>query len=371
MGTNTSQLNTIATAQPQATSSAVKSRFDLWIALLSSWFVFGVYLDGWAHSHLPESLESFLTPWHGVLYTGMLATGLLLFAMQVRNMAKGASRHNALPSAYALSLTGFLMFIGAGIFDFVWHEIFGSEADIEALLSPAHLMLAVSGFIVVTGPLRSALKERHRQGWAQLFPVILSATLAVSVLTFFTEYVHFYNTPTVLLIDPGVTESLIELEDPRFLPNVYGVMSAVVPALLLVGTLLFLMVRWLLPFGAMTFVIGVNSMLMFFMSWGEVNHVPGVLATMLGTGLFADLLWLRLKRIADRSLALGIFAFAVPTVMCLLYLVVLNQTALGQGGTGLWWKVHMWLGVPFVAGISGLLLSIFQNPPRDTEHSHS
>ncbi len=341
--------------------------FDLWVALLSSWFVFGVYLDGWAHSHLPESLESFLTPWHGVLYTGMLATGFLLVVTQMRNVSKGYLWNSALPKGYALSLFGFLAFVGSGIFDFVWHEVFGSEADIEALLSPAHLLLAISGFIVVTGPLRSAWNERHRHGWQQLFPVVLSATLAVSVLTFFTEYVHFYNTPNVLIINPGFAETLIELEDPRFLPNVYGVLSMVIPSLLLIGTLLFLLSRWDLPLGTMTFVIGVNSSLMFFMSWGEVNRFPGLLVTMFIAGILADMLWYQLKHFKNNLNTRHLFAFSVPFIMGLLYVLVLNQSALAQGNEGLWWKIHMWLGVPFVAGIGGVLLSVFQIPANHTD----
>jgi hypothetical protein len=343
--------------------------FDLWVVLLASWFVFGVYLDGWAHSHLPESLESFLTPWHGVLYTGMLSVGFLLVATQMRNVSKGYAWRSALPMGYGLSLFGFLAFAGAGIFDFAWHEVFGSEADIEALLSPAHLLLAISGFIVVTGPLRSAWKERQRQGWGQMFPVVLSATLAVSVLTFFTEYVHFYNTPNVLIINPGVAQTLIELEDPRFLPNVYGVLSAVIPSLLLIGTLLFLLSRWNLPFGTMTVVIGVNSALMFFMSWGEVNRFPGLLIGMFISGILADFLWSQLKRFKDRQNALRLFAFGVPFMMVLLYMVILNQSALAQVGEGLWWKIHMWLGVPFVAGLGGVLLSILQMSSSDADRT--
>ncbi len=349
------------------TSPPTRVRFDLWVALLSSWFVFGVYLDGWAHSHLPESLESFLTPWHGVLYTGMLSVGFLLVATQMRNVSKGYAWRSALPVGYALSLFGFLAFAGSGIFDFAWHEVFGSEADIEALLSPAHLLLAISGFIVVTGPLRSAWKERQRQGWGQMFPVVLSATLAVSVLTFFTEYVHFYNTPSVLIINPGVAQTLIELEDPRFLPNVYGVLSVAIPSLLLIGTLIFLLSRWDLPLGTMTFVIGVNSALMFFMSWGEVNRFPGLLVTMFITGIFADLLWHQLKRFKNNPNSLHLFAFSVPFMMGLLYMLVLNQSALAQVGEGLWWKIHMWLGVPFVAGIGGVLLSILRIPANPAD----
>ncbi len=50
-----------------------------WIFMLSScWLIGGLYLDGWAHLHFPE-LETFFTPWHGVLYSGFLvnAIGLL------------------------------------------------------------------------------------------------------------------------------------------------------------------------------------------------------------------------------------------------------------------------------------------------------
>jgi hypothetical protein len=35
--------------------------YDWTVVLLSFWFVGGLFLDGWAHNHIPE-LESFLRP---------------------------------------------------------------------------------------------------------------------------------------------------------------------------------------------------------------------------------------------------------------------------------------------------------------------
>ena len=46
--------------------------FD-WVAVaLAGWLIGGLHLDGWAHNHHPE-MESFFTPWHGVLYSGFFA----------------------------------------------------------------------------------------------------------------------------------------------------------------------------------------------------------------------------------------------------------------------------------------------------------
>ena len=38
----------------------------------------GATLDGWAHTHVPERLETFFTPWHAVLYSGFLASAAAL-----------------------------------------------------------------------------------------------------------------------------------------------------------------------------------------------------------------------------------------------------------------------------------------------------
>ena len=47
--------------------------FDLIVSLLSLWIIAGLYLDGSAHHHIPDLIETFFTPWHAVLYSGFLA----------------------------------------------------------------------------------------------------------------------------------------------------------------------------------------------------------------------------------------------------------------------------------------------------------
>ena len=52
-------------------------REDRIAALLASWIVFGLFLDGWNHLNLQEGkLGPWLTPWHYNLYAGFTATML-------------------------------------------------------------------------------------------------------------------------------------------------------------------------------------------------------------------------------------------------------------------------------------------------------
>src|SRR5918992_2170806 len=125
--------------------------YDWTVVLLSAWYVGGLYLDGWAHHHIPQ-LESFFTPWHAVFYSGFLALAGFLMATLLRNHAKGYPWRQAVPSGYEFSAMGVLIFVAGGLGDMVWHELFGIEADVEALLSPTHLVLALGGTLILSGP---------------------------------------------------------------------------------------------------------------------------------------------------------------------------------------------------------------------------
>jgi hypothetical protein len=131
-------------------------RFDWLMIGGSGWIIVGMWLDSWAHHHLPSALETFFTPWHGVLYSGLVATTAVLLVALVRGRLGGVAWRTALPGGYGLSLVGAVMFAAAGLADLAWHTLFGIEADVEALLSPPHLLLALAGILVAGGPLRAA-----------------------------------------------------------------------------------------------------------------------------------------------------------------------------------------------------------------------
>lgn len=166
------------------------------------------------------------------------------------------------------------------------------------------------------------------------------------------QYSHFNFAPFFLSnTPPGST----------FLTDVYGVMSIFVPTALIMGTMLFAIRQWRLPFGVFTLVLGVNSTLMFLMRSDATSGYPLLLLVGPLAGLLADVLFRALNPSAENRVALRVFAFVVPFAMFLLYLFLLNLHA---GSDGLWWQIHMWLGVPFQAGVIGLFLSFLVFPLR-------
>src|SRR5579864_5586049 len=142
-------------AQKQQKIPSSGIRFD-WIAtLFFGLFIGGIYLDGWAHAHGKVD-NTFFTPWHAILYAGLAVSALFLVITLVLNHRKGYAWREALPAGYGYSLLGVIVFGIGGVLDMIWHILFGFEVNVEALLSPTHIMLAFGGILIVTGPLRAA-----------------------------------------------------------------------------------------------------------------------------------------------------------------------------------------------------------------------
>jgi hypothetical protein len=329
--------------------------YDWTVVLLSFWFLAGVVLDGWAHNHIPE-LESFFTPWHAVFYSGFLAVAGFLMATLVRNHARGYPWRHAMPSGYELSLLGVLIFIAGGIGDIVWHEIFGVEVNVEALLSPTHLTLALGGSLMVGGPFRAGWRhpfdQNNRIRWVDLLPPLLSLTFLLSIWTFMTQFGHpLVDTWAVAGFRP-------RSQNVPTLRQSLGIVSILVQAGVLMGLVLLAVLRWRLPLGSLTLVFALNATLMSFMR-DQYRLIPAAAVA----GFVADLLlrWLRPSMV--RSGALRLFAFTVPALDYTLYFVVLMVTQ------GLDWSVHLWTGAIILAGVVGLLLSYLLIPPAQSSPS--
>lgn len=113
--------------------------FDRCVALLSTFFVMGIFLDGWAHNHGKVD-ATFFTIWHAVLYSGYAILGAFLSLSMRRFMLQGFSMQQSLPKGYLASYVGVFIFALAGAADFAWHTLFGFEISVEAVLSPTHLL---------------------------------------------------------------------------------------------------------------------------------------------------------------------------------------------------------------------------------------
>jgi hypothetical protein len=322
-------------------------RFDWLMAALSALFVIGLHLDGWAHNH-GEVDNSFFTPWHAVLYGSYALVGLALVVTQFRNVAQGHHFLQALPRGYGLALVGVVLFGFGGGFDFVWHEAFGFEANLEALISPAHLLLASGAFLFLTSPLRAAWYRRDANGWRDLFPAVVSLTLLFALFTFFTQYAHFLNDPQFLLERRYINDDFLQIM--RF----FGIFTQ---SALLMGLLLFALRRWQLPFGTITLMLTVNAALYFWMRNRFVDDYPLVfLAPVIG-GLIADGLMAYLRPSAAQPLLLRGFAFLVPLI------VMLSYFGVAEAAYAINWRIHMWLGAAVMAGFIGIFISYLVVPP--------
>jgi len=324
-------------------------RFDAAMVALTYWFTIGMYLDGGAHQRGLVD-DSFFTPWHALLYSGAAAVGLILGFTQIRNMLKGHTLLRALPFGYFPALVGIGIFAIGGVFDLVWHSLFGFEVSMEALLSPSHLLLATGSFLFISAPFRAAWGRHETATWRTLLPAMLSMAAILSHMTFFTQYANFASRPQVLIDLP--------LGVDNYFFNLYGVMSLLIPAIIGMSVILFTLRRWALPTGALTLIWTVNTALMIWLRLPFVSGVlPALMVVPLG-GVLADFLLWRFKPSVEQPSTLRGFAFAVPFVTSLVYLLVLNTF-----GSGLWWQIHMWLGAPFLAGITGFFLSFLVAPP--------
>jgi hypothetical protein len=328
-------------------------RFDYVSATLSMWFLFGLFIDGWAHNHNQVD-ETFFTPWHAVLYSGYLAQGLFLVGSQFRNINRGHAFMRALPRGYLPSLIGVIIFGFAGGSDFVWHNLFGFEANTEALLSPAHLALATGAFLFITGPIRAAWHRQNQvMDWRSTLPLILALLGVASLLTFFVQYATATGD---LFWLTGRRQS----ESWHF--DMRGSVGILVHSAIFLGVTLVAARRWRLPFGTFTVIYAINGLLM---TWLAVEEPAQYLLTFAfaGTGLLVDVLLRRWQPLLEHPTQLRIFAFLMPFVFGLAYMGVLQIVGMMVHDRGLWWRIHMWLGVPFTAGIGGYFLSFIAVPP--------
>jgi hypothetical protein len=319
-------------------------RFDYLMAGLAAAVIGGLYLDGWAHSHGRVD-KTFFTPWHGVLYGALFLNAIVLGIVLLVNHKRGRSWLTALPEGYLLSFIGTPLFLVGGVGDLIWHTLFGFEVGIEPLLSPTHLLLALSGFFIMSGPIRAAwirTESRKEQNWSLLLPPIISLTTIFSLFTFFTDYAHPFDNLRTITAQPyqGTFGS-------------WGATGILLQSVLLMGIVLFALRRWHLPFGTFTFMFTINAALMSVFRDVYVLILPALLS-----GIIADILYARIQPSVKRPDTVRMFAFIVP----ILHMLSLLLTIIAIWGTS--WSIHLWLGVCVMGGVIGLLMSylIVPNP---------
>lgn len=337
-------------------------RSDLVTVLLGAWLMVGLFIDGWAHTNL-EQLETFFTPWHAVFYSGYLANVAWMVWSVARYVRVGRKGLSAVPVGYDLGVLGVLIFAVGGVGDMLWHMIFGIEQDLEALLSPTHLLLFIGGALIITSPFRAAWAateaNRDRPSLKEFLPTLLSITLVTCSTAFM--FLYLWGLGSARSMAAGGIERLVR----HFAPveggsdfaveftQFWGISSILISNLLLMAPVLLMLRRWRPPFGSVTiFLVATTVLMAAVREFRLYESIPVAVAA----GLVADWLVHVLRPTPNRVGALRVFATVVPLVLWSLYFLAVQL----RWGVG--WSPEMWTGVIAWTGISGFGLSVVMAP---------
>lgn len=346
-------------APPQRVDIQPSGRFDVLVLMVSAWLVGGLILDGWAHNNVHPLFDTFFTPWHAVLYSGYLAALTVLGGRMLRNRTAGHAWSESLPESYMLSLVGVAIFGVAGLADLIWHTLFGIEVELGTLLSPTHLLLAIGGALIVTGPLRAVTHlESGVTKWADRATALVSLTGLLTILTFMTQYASPFAGLGVGALGRPVDVagqladgSPVTLGRMLNLTETRGLFGLLLHSGLVIGTLqVALRGGWLRP-GAVWVLLGVNAVLML-LTLGQLERLWPLIVAAIASGIAGDVVLFALRPSATRTAAVRIFATVVPVVFTTGYFLT---AFFGFGG--IWWALPDVIGTIALTGILGLLLS--------------
>jgi len=158
-------------------------------------------------NHLLSKPETFFSPPHALMYTGVAISliGVVLTFVGWKNLQQFRDSYFL---SLKIKLIGIGLLTGAGPLDFVWHSYFG----LDGLLSPPHFTLIVGMFLCSVGGLIGIsryLKFNNLKSISNfllilaVIPVWLSASGIISSLSLpfsSTDYFEFNPEPTIAFI---------------------------------------------------------------------------------------------------------------------------------------------------------------------------
>lgn len=310
--------------------------FDAIFTILALWMVAGVTWDFAFHrSGISFEEEGFLTLPHAVFYTAFLAIVILFTGAILRNRSRGASFREAVPFGYDYGVLGIALFAIGGPMDVLWHQAFGAETGIEALVSPTHLLLATGAVLFFSSPLRAAWIRGVDSSLFRQLPMLFSAGfVTISIAAF-----AMYGNP---LIDPVASGEL----DPG-----HGVLSIIMFTVLVVGITLSLVGRFRIAPGAFLFLFTFIAV-PFSYSDGLRSFFPAMVVA----GLVADGFNTAFQPTPNERLQFR--GFAVLTALSLFGGYFLTYELFW----GIEWSTHIWAGAVFASVLTSLLVSYLVNP---------
>jgi len=360
-------------------------REDAVTAFLGAFTLVALFWDGLRHNNL-TGVDEFFSPPHIAMYAGLIGLGVWIAVVLLRYQ-KGLDvlDFSAVPRGYALAFAALPLAAIAGPADFIWHEAYGFENQIDSTYSPPHQGLFYAGAMLAAIPVASAWQRREMiaPSLREFLPAVFSMTSVVAAMLFVVHQIlPFYGGGVVAtqafqddiagradafspgadaVHTEGLSRALTHYGDEPFPYYFFSTHLAVAGILLftvaLMGGILLLRRRWAIPAGSLTVMCTFLALLWPMLSeYREAELIPVLVLT----GVAGDLL---LARFAGRPgpMRVGrirLFAALMPPVMWALFFLCVE---LFQDGLG--WASTVWVGVLATTAGLGWALSMLVFTP--------
>jgi hypothetical protein len=349
---------------------------DAVTAFLASYTLVALFWDGLRHNNL-TGVDEFWSPPHIAMYLGLGGLGVWIALILLRYQ-KGLDvlDWSAVPRGYALAFAALPLAAIAGPADFIWHEAYGFENQIDSTFSPPHQGLFYAGAMLAAIPAASAWQRRQAApSLREFLPTVFSLTSVVAAMLFVVhQIVPFYGGGIVATQDfqddiagrteafspgadaehvEGLSRALTHYGDEAFPFYFFSTHTAVAGILLytiaMMGLILLMRRRWRIPVGSITVMFTFLALLWPMLSeYREAELIPALVIA----GVIGDLL---LARFDGR---IRLFALLLPPALWALFFLCVE---LFQGGLG--WEPTLWVGLLGTTAGLGFAMSLLVFPP--------
>jgi hypothetical protein len=315
--------------------------FDWGFSALAGLLVCAGYVDAWQIRHPPVHLWA-----HAASQGAWLLVTLFLVAVGSRNWLRSRSFELVVPEGYELSAVGCVVFAGGILIGFWWQIAFGpDQVAVPAVFRPPNLIQITGAGLIVTGPLRAAI------GRGELLAgptAVLSATLLLATVSFFTQFDHPY-------VDQWASNVHgLPVTQFGFIGELLGTLSLMLQAAAVSGVVLLVLRQIRLPVGSITLMLTLTALLLC-TQMGNFEFV-GVAAVV---GVLSDLLLFWARPRSDRLLHLRVFAAGMGGLLAAVYLLAVTL------GAGTYWPADVISGSILVSGLVGWLMTFLTFPERE------
>ena len=261
-----------------------------------------------------------------------------------------------IPAGYEASVVGLVIFMVGIVINGWWLDAFGPDFGVPAIFRLPNLLQIAAGVLIVVGPLRAS----SGRGELTAGPTaVLSATLLLAAVTFFTQFDHPYIDEWATRLVP-LPPQASPLDQFNYKEEILGALGLMMQTAAVVGVNFWTLRQSRLPTGSLTFMLTATALLVA----TQQSRYSLVLVAVI-VGVLADVALALIRPRADRVLNLHVFAVLLGLLLSGVYLAAVSLDP------GTWWPADMISGTVLACGLLGGLVSYALFPGADAVRAAS